>query len=82
MASFANIFTNELYSTKRYQMTSLGTKLTTFSKQNRRKYHSEVLGHSTLVMVNHYVNLASAHKTIQHQKYSPMDRTQEKERES
>ena len=31
----------------------------------------QILGHSTLEMVRHYVNLASSHITIQHQKYSP-----------
>ncbi len=34
----------------------------------------QILGHSTLEMVRHYVNLASSHITIQHQKYSPLDR--------
>jgi integrase/recombinase XerC/integrase/recombinase XerD len=34
----------------------------------------QILGHSTLEMVRHYVNLASSHVTIQHQKYSPLDR--------
>jgi site-specific recombinase XerD len=33
-----------------------------------------ILGHSTLEMVRHYVNLASDHVVIQHQKYSPLDR--------
>ncbi|MFC1861272.1 tyrosine-type recombinase/integrase [Chloroflexota bacterium] len=33
-----------------------------------------ILGHSTLTMVSHYVNLASSHIAIQHQKYSPLDR--------
>ena len=32
------------------------------------------VGHSTLEMVRHYVNLASSHIAIQHQKYSPLDR--------
>ena len=34
----------------------------------------QILGHSTLTMVSHYVNLASSHITIQHQKFSPLDR--------
>ena len=34
----------------------------------------QILGHSTLEMVRHYVNLASTHVAIQHQKYSPLDR--------
>ncbi len=34
----------------------------------------QILGHSTLEMVRRYVNLASSHITIQHQKYSPLDR--------
>ena len=34
----------------------------------------QILGHSTLTMVSHYVNLASSHIAIQHQKYSPLDR--------
>jgi site-specific recombinase XerD len=34
----------------------------------------QILGHSTLEMVRHYVNLASNHVVIQHQKYSPLDR--------
>ena len=34
----------------------------------------QILGHSTLEMVQHYVNLASNHIAIQHQKYSPLDR--------
>jgi site-specific recombinase XerD len=33
----------------------------------------QILGHSTLEMVKHYVNLASSHVTIQHQRYSPLD---------
>lgn len=32
-----------------------------------------ILGHTTLSMVNHYVQLASSHVVIQHRKYSPMD---------
>ncbi|MFC1933483.1 tyrosine-type recombinase/integrase [Chloroflexota bacterium] len=34
----------------------------------------QILGHSTLEMVRHYVNLASNHIAIQHQKFSPLDR--------
>ncbi|MFC1965226.1 tyrosine-type recombinase/integrase [Chloroflexota bacterium] len=34
----------------------------------------QILGHSTLEMVRHYINLASSHIAIQHQKYSPLDR--------
>ncbi len=34
----------------------------------------QILGHSTLEMVRHYVNLASNHIVIQHQKFSPLDR--------
>ena len=31
------------------------------------------MGHTTLEMVRRYVTLASAHVTIQHRKFSPMD---------
>jgi integrase/recombinase XerC/integrase/recombinase XerD len=34
----------------------------------------QILGHSTLEMVRHYVNLASNHVAMQHQRYSPLDR--------
>ncbi len=34
----------------------------------------QILGHSTLEMVRRYVNLASSHIVIQHQKFSPLDR--------
>ncbi|MFC2044628.1 tyrosine-type recombinase/integrase [Chloroflexota bacterium] len=34
----------------------------------------QVLGHSILEMVRHYIALASSHIAIQHQKYSPLDR--------
>jgi len=34
----------------------------------------QILGHSTLEVVRHYVNLASSHIAIQHQKFSPLDR--------
>ncbi len=33
----------------------------------------QILGHSTLEMVRRYVSLASAHVTVQHKKFSPMD---------
>ena len=34
----------------------------------------QILGHTTLEMVRHYVNYAASQTTIQHRKYSPMDR--------
>ena len=34
----------------------------------------QILGHSTLEMVRRYVNLVSSHITIQHRKFSPLDR--------
>ena len=34
----------------------------------------QILGHSSLEMVRNYVNLASSHIIIQHQKFSPLDR--------
>jgi site-specific recombinase XerD len=34
----------------------------------------QILGHTTLEMVRRYVSLASSHVTIQHRKFSPMDR--------
>jgi len=34
----------------------------------------QMLGHSTLEMVRHYVNLASSHITMQHRRFSPLDR--------
>jgi site-specific recombinase XerD len=34
----------------------------------------QILGHSTLEMVRHYVNLASNHVAMQHQRFSPLDR--------
>jgi len=34
----------------------------------------EILGHSTLEMVNHYLHFTRAQITEQHRKYSPMDR--------
>jgi site-specific recombinase XerD len=36
----------------------------------------EILGHTTLEMVNHYLHFTSAQITEQHHKYSPMDRLQ------
>lgn len=33
----------------------------------------QILGHSTLEMVRHYVNLASNQVAIQHQRFSPLD---------
>jgi len=39
----------------------------------------EILGHTTLEMVNHYLHFTSSQITAQHHKYSPMDRMQEKE---
>ncbi|MCL0053104.1 tyrosine-type recombinase/integrase [Dehalococcoidales bacterium] len=34
----------------------------------------QILGHTTLEMVRRYVTLASAHVTVQHRKFLPMDR--------
>jgi site-specific recombinase XerD len=34
----------------------------------------QILGHSTLEMVRHYVNLASNHVVLQHRRFSPVDR--------
>lgn len=34
----------------------------------------EILGHTTLEMVNHYVHFTSSQITAQHHKYSPMDK--------
>ncbi|MFC1966014.1 tyrosine-type recombinase/integrase [Chloroflexota bacterium] len=39
----------------------------------------EIIGHTTLEMVNHYLHFTSSQITAQHHKYSPMDRIQEKE---
>ena len=36
----------------------------------------EILGHTTLEMVNHYLHFTSSQITIQHHKYSPMDKLQ------
>jgi site-specific recombinase XerD len=33
----------------------------------------QILGHSSLEMVKHYVNLASSHVIVQHQRFSPLD---------
>jgi integrase/recombinase XerC/integrase/recombinase XerD len=33
----------------------------------------QILGHSSLEMVSHYVNLASSHIAIQHRRFSPLD---------
>ncbi|MFC1870070.1 tyrosine-type recombinase/integrase [Chloroflexota bacterium] len=42
----------------------------------------EILGHTTLDMVNHYLYFTSSQITDQHRKFSPMDRLQEVEREA
>ena len=34
----------------------------------------KILGHTTLEMVRHYVNLANAHVMTQHNRFSPVDR--------
>ncbi len=39
----------------------------------------EILGHTTLEMVNHYLHFTSSQITSQHHKYSPMDRMQKEE---
>ncbi|MFC1974417.1 tyrosine-type recombinase/integrase [Chloroflexota bacterium] len=36
----------------------------------------EILGHTTLAMVNHYLHFTSSQITDQHHKYSPMDKLQ------
>jgi integrase/recombinase XerD len=36
----------------------------------------EILGHTTLEMVNHYLRFTSSQITAQHHKYSPMDKLQ------
>ncbi|MFC2068790.1 tyrosine-type recombinase/integrase [Chloroflexota bacterium] len=38
----------------------------------------EILGHTTLEMVNHYLHFTSSQITAQHRKYSPMDKLQSK----
>jgi site-specific recombinase XerD len=37
----------------------------------------EILGHTTLDMVNHYLHFTSSQITAQHHKYSPMDKLHE-----
>jgi site-specific recombinase XerD len=37
----------------------------------------EILGHTTLEMVNHYLHFTKAQISDQHRKYSPMDKMQE-----
>lgn len=37
----------------------------------------EILGHTTLEMVNHYLHFTSSQITAQHHKYSPMDKLQQ-----
>ena len=37
----------------------------------------EILGHTTLDMVNHYLHFTTSQITAQHHKYSPMDRLHE-----
>lgn len=39
----------------------------------------EILGHTTLEMVNHYLHFTSSQITAQHHKYSPMDKLYGKE---
>lgn len=39
----------------------------------------EILGHSTLEMVNHYLHFTSSQITARHHKYSPMDKMQREE---
>jgi len=34
----------------------------------------QILGHTTLEMVRHYINLANAHVMTQHKRFSPVDR--------
>jgi len=42
----------------------------------------EILGHTTLDMVNHYLHFTSSQITNQHHKFSPMDKLQEVEKEA
>jgi len=42
----------------------------------------EILGHSTLEMVNHYLHFTRSQLTAQHHKYSPMDRLQKEQKVS
>jgi site-specific recombinase XerD len=39
----------------------------------------EILGHTTLEMVNHYLHFTRSQLTAQHHKYSPMDRLQKEQ---
>ena len=39
----------------------------------------EILGHTTLEMVNHYLHFTKSQLTAQHHKYSPMDRLQKEQ---
>ena len=39
----------------------------------------EILGHTTLDMVNHYLHFTRSQLTVQHHKYSPMDRLQKEQ---
>ena len=39
----------------------------------------EILGHTTLDMVSHYLHFTSSQITDQHRKYSPMDKLQEED---
>jgi site-specific recombinase XerD len=40
----------------------------------------EILGHTTLEMVNHYLHFTRSQLTAQHHKYSPMDRLQKEQK--
>ena len=42
----------------------------------------EILGHTTLEMVNHYLHFTTSQITEQHHKFSPMDRLQNEEKEA
>ncbi len=42
----------------------------------------EILGHTTLDMVNHYLHFTSSQIIMQHHKYSPMDKLQKQERDN
>ena len=39
----------------------------------------EILGHTTLEMVNHYLHFTRSQLTAQHHKYSPMDKLQKEQ---
>ena len=41
----------------------------------------EILGHTTLEIVNHYLHFTSSQITMQHHKFSPIDRFQEQEKD-